>query len=289
MIKKQRQGGQILLIVVLVTVVALTIGLALVSRSLINLRITKQNEQSQQALQAAEAGIEQALKRFIKKESGVNIPPKTFLNNATYDADINVNSDLVSGQNLLLNGGSDVVQDKGIDVWLSSYPNFTAKLQSVSLDIHWAEATQTSCAPGAGATTLPAIEVLLITGNENSPTLTKYVYEANTCIASNRIEGARASGNDASPPIGGVQFTKVVTVPPAGIIPPTFSDGILMKIIPLFNSTKIGVTKGGAGFPNQGALITSTGTSGEAVRKIQYFYSYPQIPVELLPYALISQ
>jgi len=59
---KLNQKGQALLIVVLVMVVALTVGLSIASKTIISLRTSTEEANSQKALAAAEAGIEQALK-----------------------------------------------------------------------------------------------------------------------------------------------------------------------------------------------------------------------------------
>ena len=58
----QSQKGQALLIVVLAMVVALTVGLSVVSRSITNLKNSQQEIDSQKALSAAEAGVELAIK-----------------------------------------------------------------------------------------------------------------------------------------------------------------------------------------------------------------------------------
>ena len=56
MIKYQK--GQILLLVVLVMTIALTIGLSLATRTITDIRTTTEEENSQRAFSAAEAGIE---------------------------------------------------------------------------------------------------------------------------------------------------------------------------------------------------------------------------------------
>src|SRR5690242_8662448 len=56
------EAGQALLIVVLVMVIALTVGLSLASRSITNLRNSTDEANSQAAFSAAEAGVEQAVK-----------------------------------------------------------------------------------------------------------------------------------------------------------------------------------------------------------------------------------
>src|SRR3990167_8278862 len=64
MLKRQilNSKGQALLIVILVMVVALTITLSVISRAVVNLRTTQDQEKTQRALAAAEAGIEQTIK-----------------------------------------------------------------------------------------------------------------------------------------------------------------------------------------------------------------------------------
>lgn len=57
-----RQGGQVLLIVLLVTVVALTLGLGAISQSITDIKISEEEAESARAFNLAEAGIEQALK-----------------------------------------------------------------------------------------------------------------------------------------------------------------------------------------------------------------------------------
>lgn len=61
LMKKTRETGQALLVVVLIFAVALTMGLAIVSRSVTDIRISKEQEESARAFSAAEAGIEAAL------------------------------------------------------------------------------------------------------------------------------------------------------------------------------------------------------------------------------------
>jgi len=54
--------GQVALIALLIMIVLLTVGLAVVSRSVTDIRISKESEESARAFSAAEAGIEEALK-----------------------------------------------------------------------------------------------------------------------------------------------------------------------------------------------------------------------------------
>ena len=57
--------GQVALIALLIMIVLLTVGLAVVSRSVTDIRISKESEESARAFSAAEAGIEEALKENL--------------------------------------------------------------------------------------------------------------------------------------------------------------------------------------------------------------------------------
>ncbi len=66
MITKQKaRAGQVLIIVLMIMVVALTIGLAVATRSITDVRLTTQSEQSERAYAAAEAGVEYALSQDL--------------------------------------------------------------------------------------------------------------------------------------------------------------------------------------------------------------------------------
>lgn len=60
---KNSKSGQVALIILLIMVVVLTIGLSLISHSVIDVSISKDEEEAIRAFSAAEAGIEEALKQ----------------------------------------------------------------------------------------------------------------------------------------------------------------------------------------------------------------------------------
>lgn len=59
--KRKNNSGQALLIILLIMAVALTVGLSVVSRSITDIRVSQQEEESARVFSAAEAGIEAAL------------------------------------------------------------------------------------------------------------------------------------------------------------------------------------------------------------------------------------
>ena len=56
------QSGQVGIVILLLTVVLLTIGLSIASRTITDVRLSRQEEESSRAFNAAEAGIEEALR-----------------------------------------------------------------------------------------------------------------------------------------------------------------------------------------------------------------------------------
>jgi uncharacterized protein (UPF0333 family) len=278
MLKILNQKGQALLIVVLVMVVALTVGLAVVSRSVTNLRNSQQEVDSQKALSAAEAGIEQAIK------SGVVASNRTVSTTTTYDTAINT----VSGTaEFLLNGNNKVSQDDAMYIWLTPYSADSTKLfrdqdrWGGSLDIYWGNSPI--------ACNNAALEIAVVSGNRAVPVVKRYTYDP---CSPGGLD--RASKNNFPQPtsipgghsISGITLYNKITIP-GGI-----TNGFLVRVVPLYTDSHIGVlgtpsVVGGPSLPSQGTIITSIGTTDKNVkRKLAVFQGYPELPAELFPFSL---
>lgn len=277
---RKSSSGQVLLIVILTLVVALTIGLSIASRSISNIKISKQNEESQKAFQAAEAGVQQAL-RQLQSGSQIDTRENDLSNQATYTVqDSDIRETRANG-GLLINNGEAVDQAVGHDIWLSDYPTYTNAPTSRTLTVYWGTSAQTRC-NGTGASVEPALELLLLfaqTGNTSNPDFRKFVVDP--C---NRVQSPENARIGAGRSIGGTALRHSYTLDISGAT----SHGLILKAIPIYNSTVIGAAANPA-LPAQGKVIESTGVSGDTQRKLQYFIAYPQIPNELFPYAIISQ
>lgn len=265
-----------LIAAVLIMIVALTVGLSLASRTITNLRISRQNEESQRAFQAAEAGVEQIL------QSGGTSSSDNLTNNASFSTSVSY----PSGTSIILNGGELVDQDVGLDVWLSNYPDYSSQIGSstpANLTVYWGTDNQTSCdnpTGNEGSSVKSALEIAVLSGDKLLPTMTKYVYEVPSCTASPRpiTHSVNAPGTGGT--VATIHFNNSATI--------QVSNGLIARIIPIFNSSKIAVTSDVA-LPKQGTVISSTGNSGQTARKVEYFASYPQIPLEIFPYSIMSQ
>lgn len=277
------QSGQILLVVVLTMIVALTVGLSIAARIVTELKISKQNEESQRAFQAAESGIQQTL----LKQNSINIPIDLGNNasfSTTYAAD--------TGTAIVMNNGQAVDQATGGDVWLSDYSSDPALIfknqmgggSPVAITMYWGSPSQTSCSTGSGDATAPAVEVILLQGTIANPTIQKAVFESNGCARiSNAITGTTSGGPFT------LRDTKFLNSASLTFNGSSLSSGFVMKVIPIFNSSVIGFQSQSVTFPPQGSVVTSTGTSGDTVRKVVYYQSYPQLPLEVFPYSILSQ
>jgi len=259
---KKGQNGQVLLLVVLIMVVALTAGLSVASRSIIQVKTAKDESDSQRALSAAESGIEKVL------ESGLGVSNQSLGNNETISS---ATIQQVQSSQILLNNGNSVSQDDGADIWLSDYPTYQNQWTG-TLKIYWG-----TC---SGNCSDPAIEVMVLSGTTDNPIISRYGFDS---VTNRRNVNKFSAPNDSAGNVNGQNFNNAAVIT---IRNP--SPGLIARVIPLYANTLIGI----AGYadrgeiipetlPNQGKIITSTGASGQAVRKVSYFQSFESLPSEL--------
>ncbi len=258
----KNEGGQILLIVVLVMIVSLTVGLSVASRSITNLRTSTEEVSSQKALAAAEAGIEQSIL------SNASIASSAISSDTTYKTDVTE----VLGTSFLVKGGNIIAQDEGADIWLSKYSKNPVELYqnpwTGNLTLYWGNSSD-SCSN-------PALEIVIVSGTKISPKINRYAFDP--CLArasSNHFPQALSGGS-----VEGVNF--LFSTPPISI-----SSGLIAKIIPLYSLGQIGVV-GSSPLPSQGFIIDSTGESGNTVRKFNVFNGYPELAAQYFSYGLFS-
>lgn len=249
-------------------VVVLTVGLSVVSRSVVQTKTAKDEADSQKAFSAAEAGIEQVLK------SGNSISNQSLGNNASIS---NVSINAIQTAKFLVNNGAQISQDEGADIWLSTYPTY-ANPWTGRVRLYWG--TSAACSEAA-------IEAIIISSNAGAYTMTHYAFDpcANRATASGGNNFSTPAGNSGAT-INGVSLNYS--------FPIDVTNAVLIRVIPLYNSSIVGA----AGFtnntetvtqtfPSQGQIITATGTSGSTQRAISYFQGYSQVPSELF-YSLFS-
>lgn len=260
---KFKSSGQALLIVVLVVVVALTVGLSVALRTITTLRIANENESSERAFSAAEAGIEETL------VTNTSVPNTQLENDTSYKTDISA----LSGSEINLNNDSAVLKNEPVDVWLSTYPSFTSPW-SGNLSINWGNASD-ECNPNEARNSMAGLELIVVNGSVANPLIESHLLDPCSSRASNnQFEFISTPGDN----INGRKFAykKVISI----------SGGLIMRVIPLYSDTNIAVKIGSTdpNLPSQGSVITSTGSSGGTVRKIVTYQSNPKLPAELFPF-----
>ncbi len=261
---ENKQRGQVLLIIILVMVSVLTVGLSVVSRSITNIRISRDEASSQKALSAAEAGIEQ----LLKTNTTTTIANPVYAPNTGYTA----TSNAVSGNDVLVYGGNLVPKDEGVDVWLVSHnadntPNLSSPWNG-SLQIFWGDTS--------GACNNAALEVVVV--YDPSPyKFRRYVYDPCPGRRSTNNFSVGLAGVNI---ISGKSFSYLTSAIPV-------SSGFVVRVIPLYFSSSI-AARASSALPSQGIRIDATGDSGGTKRKINVFKGYPQLPIQYFSYGLFS-
>ncbi len=266
------QAGQILLIVVLAAVVSLTVGLSAVSRSITNTNVTTEEANSQKALSAAEAGVEQ----LIQQKN-----PATLANELSDDSGFSAEATPIKGSQFKLNGGNQVLKDDGADIWLTAYPNFTGTPWIGTLRILWDDNGAGSSCSTTGANINPAIEAVYIYGaNKNSSSMARVAYDP--CPSrGNGFINPPTNLSDAERTADGKVYSQAFDL--------NVAQGYIVRVIPLYANAVMGArVLSGPDFPSQGHIIDSVGTSGNTKRSVRVFKGYPKIPIEYFPYNLFQ-
>lgn len=265
---RNNQSGQILLVVVLLITVVITVGLSVATRSIINVRLASQEDQSQRAFSAAEAGLEQSLL------SNAVIQNATFSNSASYSTNISS----VKGTDFLLNNGKLVLKDEGTDIWLSQYSSTPAQNYANqwngTLTIYWGSSGDV-CNTSENVNTMAALEVITITGTKANPVATHYAFDP--CAArraSNKFSGTNPGGT-----INGTTFSNSAQIALVG-------NGLVARVVPLYANTYLGI-RGSSALPDQGTVITSTGSVGDVQRKVTVLKENPKLPTEIFSYTFL--
>lgn len=307
------QSGQMVILVMLVMVIALTIGLSLLSRTIQNTRLSTNTELSNRAYSAAEAGIEEALRQGGSDTGGTNQNIGSNANQSTYNTDI-----LVQG-----NSSDPYVfpnplsQDEAVQLWLfdytgysssSTFPNvncsdgdfYINECGNKDLTISWGNSSALN-------SSTPALEVSFIYKNgANNSVNSSNTFEVEKCTYdpfSTRVPANNFSNTSTNPdgttchPTGlgnlsttshqvagkTFNFSKTIRMASAGAAGGSGRKYLLMRLKLLYNGSgqkhEIAVTPGsGVTLPAQGQIIESEGTAGDVVRKIRVYQSYPTLP-----------
>ncbi len=262
-IKKDSQKGQVLLIVLLVISVILVVGLSVVSRSVTDIKISQQSQESARALWVAMSGLEKAIR--ANSSGTVEFPTVDNITNEVRREDIGGQPELIYQGNYFQNGS--------MTLWLLSHddsgnlvvPNpYTGPSK---LKFFWGE---------SGSGEKPALEATLIYKSGASFLAKRFAYAPPDLAAATHFDEAAGSCS-----LAGTDFSycSAVVDLPAGVVP------YLVRIKLLLNdsSPPVGVSSpDGSSFPIQGYCFVSTATVQESgitrvPKECRYWPTTPQI------------
>lgn len=269
------QAGQIVLILVLLTVVGVTVGLSLIARTVTDVRISSQIEESTRAFSAAEAGVETALKgAVVGGPTGIITLPGASANFSV--SGIGGKDDPVYFPSVPV-GGTQTIwlighkADGSIDEASYSLP------ANQRFDICW----------GTADTPPPALALTLLYKEGTEYKLAKIGYDPSR----------RGNFYDVDGEVGGycggnykyVQTIRAANPPPGGLGIPVVTILLELRIEVVYEDTALAIDPNpGVVVPDQGKQITSVGqTETNVVRKIQVNQGYVTLP-EIFNFALFS-
>lgn len=289
--KTKYNSGQAILIVLLSMAVILTIVLSVLSRSITDISISTQDEDSLRAFSAAEAGVEKALIGTVIGSAELGNANYSFNVSAFAEGEkeFNNSSQLFSGESLTT---WFVAHDsQALSTCSADKPCFTGD----TLKVCWGK-------PGTDAnlSVTPALELVIfytpVLGDYSSTLIAREAIDPNS---SRRVANSFSQPDSGNCTISGetYQFQKTLNLGDAGIPAGTYNNqnGLQFMIIrSLYNtneSNSIGISvnfPNNSVLPSQGMLIDSKGSSGNANRKIEVFNSFREIP-EVFEFGVYSQ
>lgn len=258
-VKTRRHGsGQVLLITLLVLTVATTIALSLIGRATLDISMSNQLEESTRAFNAAEAGIEQALK------SGVGTSgPQVLTSGVTYDVSVST-----------VGGGSGVYAlpnktPQGVTetVWLVGHNddgtlNETPVYTDNTIGICWSQ----EAAPAA-----LVISILYKEGTDGTYQVKRLAVDP--MPRGNNFDTTGITTNGC----GLGYYSRTVNFLSLGLsLTGANADTLLsLRIRPEYSDAQLAIDGGAAVLPKQGNQIKSVGSTKSGVsRKVVVYQQY---------------
>lgn len=278
--KIKRQKGEIILIILLVMAVGLTIGLSVAGRSLTDIKLSTQAEDSSRAFSAAEAGIEEALKAGITSSTAS-------YQGSTSDATYNVILSSLGNSSAQFTFPNVISAGDSQTIWLVPY---TATGPDTSTPAY-TEGTITVCWKDVNPPPKAALEAsVFYKGAGDIYKIARAAYDPendrNNGFDNSSVSPGSACTDGSSAYDYQVLLTFESMPPPAPVSGDTL---IALRLRPVYAGAKIAVVpEGGASIPEQGKNIVSIGQTNSGVtRKWNVVQTYAA-PQDIFDYAVWS-
>lgn len=272
--RRTSQSGQVLLITLLVLTIATVIGLSLIGRTATDTSLTRQVEESARAFNAAEAGIESALK---SGSSGTQTlaPGLTF---STAVASVGGTQAYVYPRT--------VAKGTTATVWLVNHA-----LDGSILETPTYKQTSIYVCWGAATTGEPAasVSILYKESSDGSYRIAKAALDSNaTRRATNFFTAPTAA---PCPPALSATTQYYVSYTMPASVDPTTDTLIALRMRPLYADAKLVVASPVASqlIPYQGKRIESLGTTASGLNRKVVVYQDYRAPGSIFDYVLYSQ
>lgn len=288
------QKGQIIVIVLLVTLVALSLGLVVTQKSITDVTTSTQNDQASRAFSAAEAGIEKAL--TLSAPGTVSV----------LDSDLNNQASAIATRSAELpTSPTEVLEYPPIgreavaNFWLSQPKTETAAYTAATVNIYFGDSTQTYSASNPK----PAIEVTFFYKNgTNYESSSKYLDSDQVRSSTgNPTNGFTYVTTTASPTTFDLKtFTSKTTDKPffkatASIFPTgcgTCNTPILARVRLLYSTSNQRIALGPSdgetqSLPMQATAYQATGKAGQSQKSLKVFKESYVVP-HFFDFALFS-
>lgn len=268
----KRRSGQAIIIILLVLAVGLTIGLSIISRSITDIRISQQEEESARAFSVAEAGIEEALKAWSLPGGTLEVP--------VGEITAFVEEKPQGGGQTFDFGGGKFEEGDIQTVWLVGHTDGELNPS----DSFPSNGTIAVCW-GEGAR--PAIEVTIIYQSGGSFRVAKGAYDPDAAIRGNEFDAPEIVVNAGR--CGDLDFEKDISLADLNIPPAATLYAMRLKL--LYNDSPQPLRVWGSlPFPSQGKCFVSTATVEESgiTRKVQQC-QFHKAPPGIFDYVLFSE
>lgn len=266
--------GQILLITLLVLTVATTVALSLIGRATIDLSMSNQLEESTRAFNAAEAGIEQAL----RTGSGITVPV-TLASGVTYDVSVNV----IGGAAGVFQMARKTLENNTETLWLVEHldtgtvdetPFYTAN----TIELCWSQETAPDAAAALGVT------VLYIDSTDGSYQAARIAVDPDAATRANNFDNSAITTTGCG--IG--YYGKQLDFTSLGINPAV--DTLLaLRIKPYYADATLAINGGINEIPKQGNQIESVGATGTGVSRKVVVYQQYRAPLSIFDSVIYSE
>lgn len=291
---KDNQTGQIIIVMLLTMLVALSVGLVVTQRSITDVTTSTQTEQASRAFSAAEAGIERAIS-LGDAAIGTTLAPikEEELGNQASTSEVKASSDLPTTMDEALEY-PPINKESVAHFWLSDPKTLASFYTAPTIELYFGNKDQTP--------PLPAVEVNIITNDNGVYRSNKRYYDSDPARAGNGFITVTSSGSGVSAPktfdpltftIKSSDFAFRVSGIPIADTPCTLALGcypVLARVRILYSSTNQKVALGPAPssrLPGQANVYSSIGRSGLSEKKVVHFRQR-LVPPVFLDFAIFS-